>query len=235
MGLINRRIRRKGFTLIETLISTVILGILLFLVYQSFVPSIRKVKIADAKSQAQQNALVAYQKIFDEISVSNPKSLTIGEVTIAGKKRDCIAFLSYKPFVDSGAATQSPPPDIDMHNQYTTVPSITWTKFVIIYTGQVTAPAGNKVNVLLKKEIPYNKGAQVWRLKKEKVDEYVLSGMYAPYVMATNVVDASFYVPRYPSVTIDISSTRDPEVSQLKKDAINLESERFIFSVFPRN
>lgn len=213
------------------MIAMSVLGLLLYIIYSAFVPAMRKVKIADAQCQTQQSALVAYQKIFNEVSISNPRSFSIVEYPAKS-----LSFLSNSPFADSALPGKvMPVKDEDLIKQYCFADGITWTKMVILFRGEATAPAGNKVSVLCKKEIPYNKGGEVCRLVEDSVSTYLNDSSYPTYVMALNIDDVSFSAPRYPCILVELTSSKSVDISQVQKDKQNIEGERYLFSILPRN
>ncbi len=220
--------KERGVTLIEALIAMAIVGLLLVIVYKAFVPSMEKFKKADAQTEAQQNALVAYQKVFSELSLTCPESITITTSPIKS-----ISFLSFR---DPSIHPVGPPisdSDIATHGEIN--PSIEWKKFVIIYPGEATAPAGNKVKVLYKKEIPYTKGNAIYFIKSDRVPFYINDSRYAEKVIAQHIQDVNYAMPKYPGVLIEIISTKRTGVAQRTHGKARYESMRFVFTIYPRN
>jgi len=229
-----RKFRKsKGVSLIEALISMVILGFLLVVVYKAFVPSMAHFRKANDQTMTEQNALSAYQKLFTELTLSDPASITI---TSAPTKS--ISFLS---FADLSFTTNGPaatPGDLlgyeDEVNKvgaevYTD--SIKWKKFVILYPGYCMA-GNRRIYAILKKEVPYLSSpydTEVHRLSSTAVQSIINDNSYPAYVLCRDIREVNFTMPNYPSVTIELISIH--RYFDKDKEA----SSRYIFTVTPRN
>ncbi len=242
-GRINRK-NIRGMTLVEVMISTVILGYLLYMIYASFTPAIRQMRIADAQTQTQQSAIVAYQKLFNLISETNPRSITITDAPSSLYTKS-ISFLSHQALSITGT---SPIPEGHLRNQHTISDGVQWQKFVIIYPGKYTT-SDREIPVLFMKEIPYPSvshpfgQAQVYRIHEDHVQSYINTSSYPAMVLTVDIDDVEFSFPRYPAVLIELQCSRRTGIQRVRRaedkfrpdDYTYAEGERFLFSVFPRN
>ncbi|MCE1246735.1 MAG: type II secretion system GspH family protein [Firmicutes bacterium] len=219
----------KGVTLIEALISMAILGLLLVVVYKAFVPSMDHFRKVNDQTKTEQSALVAYQRLFADLTLSNPST-----VTITDSPTKSLSFLSFSEPVYTGNTYTVTNADLlgydDETNKTGTqkyTNEITWKKFVIIYPG--TTMAGSlRVPVLLKKEVVYNLDHEVHRLTSTAVQRIINDSACPAYVLSRDVATINFTMPSYPAVTIEVIAF---EETRYKKS----ESSRYIFVVKPRN
>lgn len=225
--------KSRGVSLVEALISMVILGFLLIMVYKAFVPSMAHFRKANDQTQTEQKALSAYQKLFTELTLSDPAS-----ITITSSPTKTISFLSFADLIFTNNGPDITSADLlgyeDEVNKVGAeifTDSINWKKIVIIYPGSFMA--GNKrIYALLKKEVPYLSSpndTEVHRLTSSAVQDIINDNSYPTYVLCRGIQEANFTMPNYPSVTIEVISAHKSFYKD--KEA----SSRYIFIVTPRN
>ena len=201
------------------------------------------------QSQTQQSALVAYQKLFALVSETNPRSITITDAPSSLYTKS-LSFLSHQP-ITTGASGDIPM--TDMMDQHTTSDGIIWQKFIIIYPGTYTTTINGsqrQIKVLYYKEIPFNPSvsstfakSMVYRILPDRVQSYINNTSYPARVLAVDIDDVDFSLPRYPAVLIDMQSSRYTGIQRVRKatdlsrpqDYTYVEGERYMFSIFPRN
>jgi type II secretory pathway pseudopilin PulG len=69
--------RRNAFTLIEVLVSAVLLVLLMGLIQQVLVPALHTWVRSDERSQAEQSTLVVVARLRDEVRASNPDTTVV--------------------------------------------------------------------------------------------------------------------------------------------------------------
>ncbi len=211
----------------------VILGLLLTMVYKAFVPSMAHFRRANDQTMTEQYALSAYQKLFTELTLSDPAS-----ITITNSPTKSISFLSFADSIFTINGPAITPTNLLGYDDETNkvgaeiyTDSIQWKKLVIIYPGSFMA--GNlRIYALLKKEIPYLSSPydiEVHRLTSSAVQSIINDDSYPAYVLCRGIEEANFTMPNYPSVTIEVISVH--KSFERDKEA----SSRYIFTVTPRN
>lgn len=206
-----------------------ILGLLMVVVYKAFIPSMDHFRRVNDQTKTEQSALVAYQKLFGDLTLSNPST-----VTITSSPTKSLSFLSFSDLISTNNGSPVTSADLLGYDDETNktgvqkyTNEITWKKFVIIYPG-TTMAASTRVPVLLKKEVPYNLDHEIHRLEADAVQRIINDGSYPAYVLSRDISTINFTIPSYPAVTIEVIAF---EQTRFKKS----ESSRYIFVVNPRN
>jgi type II secretory pathway pseudopilin PulG len=115
----------RGMTLLETIIVFALMGIMLFCLYNTFLPGIKVWQRSDIKTQAQQSALISIQRISKELRASDIKSVVIIKGTAGTTEPDAISYLS--PFG---------PDDRPLYDVATA--SVQWNKHGVFYINPAT-------------------------------------------------------------------------------------------------
>jgi type II secretory pathway pseudopilin PulG len=228
-GIARMQRKPKGITLIEALISMAILGLLLIVVYKAFIPAMDHYRKANEQTKTEQSALVAYQRLFADVTLTNPSTITITD-----SPTKSLSFLSFSDKVSSTNNYAISNADLlgydDETNKTGTqkyTSEITWKKFVIIYPGSTMA-GSLRIPVLLKKEVPYTLDHEIHRLSPAAVQRIINDGSCPTYILSRDIATVNFTMPKYPSVTIEVLAF---EETKYKKS----ESSRYVFVVNPRN
>ncbi|MCD6309146.1 MAG: prepilin-type N-terminal cleavage/methylation domain-containing protein [Candidatus Eremiobacteraeota bacterium] len=204
--------KRRGFTLVEMLIACVLLGIMLYIVYQFFIPAIHAWFKVDAESRSQQNAIISVDRFFREISITAPAS-----IAIYGDPYPGVSFLSFEEPEDPTAPLLA---ESDLLDTEQRSDPIIWKKCIIIYLD-------TDKNELLRKEVPYPQSSRIKRLISPSYGSIVMNPSYESKRLSTNVMNLAFSQSNYPLLNISITTSNR-----------GLRGERTTttnFVIFPRN
>lgn len=197
----------------EVLISTAIFGLLLSMVYLGLGRSMKTWHRVSADTETQQSGMIACEKVFRELNISDPASVTI--ITAPCK---AMSFMSSR---DTEAAGLAPVPDASLDDAGIDASPVQWKKFLIFYLD--TADSNIK-----RKEVPLQSpDGNVKRMKSSSLAGYITDSSYPAKIVSRNIKDLNFSTPRYPGISIDITST----ASFVGKEA----ETRFVFQIMPRN
>lgn len=187
----------RGFTLVEVLVGSALMAVLMTMVYQVLSPSMRSIQRAEARVETQQAALLALDRIFFDLRLSDPRSVTLLASPPA------IAFLSPRPPSRSGL----PPLDTMMYRLAgADTRPVTWRTFEVLYHDA-------DQRLLLSKEAPYPGGFEVALMTPQQVQLLLEDPRYPARVAARNLQIIRFSRPRPPGILVDVVS----EVTALGK------------------
>lgn len=175
-------------TLVEVLIAMGILGVLMAVMYETLVPSLRGLNRTSADTEVQQSAVVAGEKIREKLKLSTPYSIT--------NTSKAIGFLSQDRPV--GTSTVNPSMDSENFSDTTvTAKDIYWKKFEIVYFDKPS------YTIRCKEIALPTKNQKVWKLTISGINHYKAENL-PETVLARNIYNADFYIPRYPCVMVDV-------------------------------
>lgn len=205
--------RKRGITLVEVLVSTAIFGLLLSMVYLGLGRSMKTFHRVSADTETQQSGMIACEKVFRELNISDS-----GSVTIITSPYKAMSFMSSR---DAEAIGLAPVPDSSLDDAGIDTSPVQWKKFLIFYLD-------NTDRTIKRKEVPLqSSGGNVKRIKSGLLGGYITDSGYSAKVVAKNIKDLNFSTPRYPGITIDITST----ALYVGKEA----ETRLVFQIMPRN
>lgn len=182
--------RTPGFTLVEVLVAASLLLVLMTMVYQVVAPSMRLINKAESDTETQQAVLLALDRIFVALRLTDPRSVTV-MTNPAG-----VAFLSPRPPAQAGL-----PALTDTMYQLAgvnTAPA-TWRLFEVLYHDATRG-------LLLRKQAPYPGGTQVARMTPVQVQTFLADPRYPVRTVGRNVKRLRISRPRPPGVLVDATS-----------------------------
>lgn len=202
---------RSGFTLIEVLVAASLLLVLMSMVYQVLAPSMRLVNKAEADTETQQAVLLALDKVFVALRLTDPRSITVLSDPPG------VAFLTPRAPVRSGLPALT-------DTMYTlagadTAPA-TWRAFEVLYHDV----PGER---LLQKQAPYPGGSQVARMTPSQVEAFLADTRYPARTVGRNLKRLRISRPRPPGVLVDATS--------VVQTAGRPRETRLVLAVAPRN
>lgn len=184
------RHRVKGFTIVELLVGATLLMVLMTMVYQVLAPSMRQVKKAEADTETQQAVLVALDRVFVSLRLSDSRSVTILAEPPA------IAFLSPRP----PTTPALPPLAPTMYGLAgADMTPVVWRSFEVLYHDAARG-------LLLGKQAPYSGLGEVARMTPPQVQAFLADLRYPARPVARNLKVVQFSRPRPPAVLIDVTS-----------------------------
>gem|GEM_PF-1653076 len=183
-----KRMPVKGMTLVEVLIAMGILGIIMAVMYETLIPSLRGLNRTSADTEVQQSAVVAGEKIREKLKLSTPYSIT--------NTSKAISFLSQDRPISSSSVNPSADPTHFSDTQVI-AQDIYWRKLEIIYFDKPSSTIRCKEIALS----PTNQ--KVWKLTFSGVSYFKAQNL-PESVIARNIYNADFYIPRYPCVMVDV-------------------------------
>ncbi|MHC9540004.1 MAG: type II secretion system protein [Vulcanimicrobiota bacterium] len=208
----------KGMTLVEVLISMGILGIIMAVMYETLVPSLRGLNRTSVETEVQQSAVIAGEKIREKLKISTPYSIT--------NTSKAISFLSQ----DRPISTSTVDPSSDsanFSNSGVIAKDIYWKKFEIIYFDKPSYSIRCKEIALS----PTNQ--KVWKLTSAGVNHFKAENL-PETVIARNIYNADFYIPRYPCVMVDVVAYKSHTGLDFTKKR-NESKARIVSEILPQN
>jgi len=205
-------------TLVEVLISMGILGIIMAVMYETLVPSLRGLNRTSVDTEVQQSAVVAGEKIREKLKISTPYSIT--------NTSKAISFLSQ----DRPISTSTVDPSADsanFSNSGVIAKDIYWKKFEIIYFDKPSYSIRCKEIALS----PTNQ--KVWKLTSAGVNHFKAENL-PETVIARNIYNADFYIPRYPCVMVDVVAYKSHTGLDFTKKR-NESKARIVSEILPQN
>lgn len=208
----------RGMTLVEVLIAMAILGVLMAVMYETLVPSLRGLNRTSADTEVQQSAVVAGEKIREKLKLSTPYSIT--------NTSKAIGFLSQdRP---AGGSTVNPSMDsVNFSDTTVTAKDIYWKKFEIVYFDKPSCTIRCKEIALPAKN------QKVWKLTISGINHYKSENL-PETVLARNIYNADFYIPRYPCVMVDVVAYKSHTGLDFTKKRGESKA-RIVSEVLPQN
>lgn len=206
--------RKRGVTLMEVMIVAALLGLVMTIVGPILAPAGRVMQRVDVDTRAQQTAVVALEKLFQEIGYSDARGVTLQQ-PLSGNPL-ALAYPSVQPAGWKGLTALNPAADYDILNLFTT--PVTWPKFSILY---LEAPLpGKTTSRLLRKDYPYSGAAQLAQIKASRMTALATDARPSA-VIASDVKTLTLDHPTSTVIHIDItiSQTWDQErITHLQTD-----------------
>jgi len=201
-----------GISLIEVLISMVLLGLILSVVYAAMVPSMKTWRKVNDDAETQQSAMIASDKVFRDLFLTNTYTITIISSPVSA-----ISCLSENSPQYPATTSVTAGDQIDLNRE---TPPIKWKKYVIFYHD----PAGQ---LLKRKEVPYPASSSLKRLTETALLKYISSSEYPVTVVARNIKAMYFKYAWFPNISVDITALL-PTVGKARET-------RFYFEINPKN
>ncbi|MBI3927783.1 MAG: prepilin-type N-terminal cleavage/methylation domain-containing protein [Armatimonadetes bacterium] len=203
----------NGFTLIELVVGAALLSLLLTMLYQTLVPTLKEVKRSEVDIDTQQAVALALNRLHAEASYSSPLSATIIQ------NPPCASYLSIDPAGEPGR----PPLPTDQYQLlglYTA--PLRWQKFVLWYYDA-------DARTLNRKEIPYRSAdaLSLAHIEPDHLPGLIDSTDYSSRAVARGIERVVFGMLRPPLLSIDVTS-------QLK-GVHDQKETRIVFTTTMRN
>ncbi|MDQ7822833.1 MAG: hypothetical protein RDV48_08580 [Candidatus Eremiobacteraeota bacterium] len=202
---------------VEVLIVMGILGVVLSVMYQALIPALRGLNRTSADTDTQQAVVIASEKIREELRLSTPYSIT--------NTGNAISFLSPKTPLPSAVT-------VDLYGANVVdgeceIPDVVWRKYLVVYFHQQSS-------TIRMKELPITPTSVVRKLVPASLSTYAADGQYKESVMARNIYNVDFYVPRFPCVMVDVVAYKTHTGLDLSKARPESYS-RVVHEILPQN
>lgn len=205
-------------TLVEVLISMGILGIIMAVMYETLVPSLRGLNRTSVDTEVQQSAVIAGEKIREKLKISTPYSIT--------NTSKAISFLSQDRPISSSILDPSAD-SANFTNTGVVAKDIYWKKMEIIYFDKPSYSIRCKEIAIS----PTNQ--KVWKLTSAGVNHYKAENL-PETIIARNIYNADFYIPRYPCVMVDVVAYKSHTGLDFTKKR-NESKARIVSEILPQN
>src|ERR1017187_10415126 len=148
----------RGMTVFEMLVVCGLLGLLMLFLSPVLVPAGRIIQRADTDTHAQQIAVVALEKLFQDLGYSDARGFTLQQTPLL-----ILSYPSMLPPNWNGLTPLDPLNDLNMIAIFT--PPVTWLKFSMIYYDSTA-------QILYRKDMPYLGGNQLANVKLSRLGAF---------------------------------------------------------------
>ena len=210
--------KNKGHTLLEIMIVIAILGILLTVLLNIFIPGVRIFKMGKDRAEVQADAMIALRRIKMELSCTSIKSVTINSDSLYNVSGDPFAISFLSPYKDVGTTKV-----IALDPATSTLPI--WQKYVIYYFD-----TGSGLLKRKEKSLPVQT-ALTTALTNTELYNYCTDSNITPSTVSRNIKVTSISMTSPYTIRIDITTAKTGAGPGGKQE----QTMKNFIEIFPHN